>query len=98
MEANAISDNEIIVRFLKPITDDYDYEIDYEKEGKMIEIRHWATYGPIWSDYIYPLKPGIQYKVQFLLRCAWNLNVHNKNRKSKYEKTLPKCKPIFFRK
>ncbi len=98
VEAAAISDNEIVARFLKPINDDYDYGIFYKQyrvDEKLKGHKHWATYGPIWTDYVDKLKPKKQYQVGIVIYCAQNSSIHNKNYKFAYLYTLKECKAPF---
>ncbi len=72
--AYTISDSEIGLRFMKPITDDYDYKLFYKSQADQYytESRYWATYGPIWSDVIGGLQPSTTYTVRVRLACSKN--------------------------
>ncbi len=49
----ALSDEEVLIWFFKPLTDQYDYQIVYnDAAGKQQQKAYWTTYGPLWADYI----------------------------------------------
>ncbi len=74
----AISDKEIAVLFMKPITDDYDYLILYKTRGGPLKsFAFYTTYGPIWADAIVNLQAATFYTIKVALMCAYNSSLRS---------------------
>ncbi len=89
-----VSDSEIVFRILKPIVDDYDYQVTY-RDMRVPDVKTtfnaWATYGPIWTDFFAHLIPERNYKISAFMLCSKNMSIHSANPASATQSTFPKC-------
>ncbi len=92
-EGVGISDREIVVRFTKPINNEYDYLLAWEFDQKKYNASRSANYGPIWSDIIVVSKENTPVQATVALMCYYNSSVRSAG-VDVSGKTLRPCKLI----
>ncbi len=92
-----ISDEEVIIWFFKPLTDQYDYLIVYkDAAGKQQHTAYWTTYGPVWADFLTGFKPKGPCRAKISLLCYNDKAVKTENPVKVTVTLLDKCKHLFF--
>ncbi len=93
----ALSDEEVLIWFFKPLTDQYDYQIVYnDAAGKQQQIAYWTTYGPVWADSISGFKPKGVCSARISLLCYNDKTVHTPQSVRVRVSLLDKCKLLLF--
>ncbi len=90
-----ISDQEAIIWFFKPLTDQYDYQFLYMVNGKQKHKAYWTTYGPVWADFISEVGEKTL-RIYVYLLCYKNQSIFSGTPGQATPTLLGKCKTIIL--